>query len=88
YIKQLHVLHHFHDEDGNYGITNYLPDRIMGTFYRAAKDRPRSPYVFNLGYTVEEAERYPWVMRRTGAPPRDRPDPARAPKKEELAKSA
>ncbi|UPO79010.1 fatty acid hydroxylase family protein [Parasaccharibacter sp. TMW 2.1888] len=88
YIKQLHVLHHFHDEDGNYGITNYLPDRLMGTFYRAAKERPRSPYVFNLGYTVEEAERYPWVMRRTGAPPRDRPDPARAPKNEELSKSA
>ncbi|MDF7674815.1 sterol desaturase family protein [Acetobacteraceae bacterium ESL0709] len=88
YIKQLHVLHHFHDEDGNYGITNYLPDRILGTFYRSAKDRPKSPYVFNLGYTLEEAKLYPWVMRKTGAPPRDKPDPARTPSKEEMSKRA
>ncbi|TPW34727.1 sterol desaturase family protein [Oecophyllibacter saccharovorans] len=88
YIVQLHILHHFHDEDGNYGITNYLPDRLLGTFYRKAKDRPRSPYVFNLGYTLEEAQLYPWVMQRTGAPPRDRPDPARVPKSPKLSKEA
>ncbi|QDH14237.1 sterol desaturase family protein [Formicincola oecophyllae] len=79
YIVQLHILHHFHDEDGNFGITNYLLDRMLGTFYRTAKDRPRSKFVFNLGYNMEEAQRYPWVMRHTGAPPRHRPDPARVP---------
>ncbi|MEW9272602.1 sterol desaturase family protein [Gluconobacter oxydans] len=76
-IKQLHVLHHFHDEDGNYGITNYVPDRLFSSFYREARDRPRSKHVFNLGYDIEEAHRYPWVMDLTGSPPRDRPDGAR-----------
>ncbi|QCE32114.1 sterol desaturase family protein [Acetobacteraceae bacterium] len=76
YIKKLHVLHHFHDEDGNYGITNYLWDRFFSTYYESATDRPRSPKVFNLGYTLEEAKKYPWVMDLTGSPPRDRPDPA------------
>ncbi|GBR52969.1 fatty acid hydroxylase [Neokomagataea thailandica NBRC 106555] len=81
HIKQLHVLHHFHHEDGNYGITNYLPDRIFGSFYRDARERPRSQHVFNLGYTVDEASRYPWVMSLTGSPPKDRPDGARPNKK-------
>jgi len=73
YLKQTHLLHHFHHEDGNLGIVSFLPDRLFGTYYANAKSRPRSPYVFNLGYDLEEARRYPWVMQRTGAPPRDRP---------------
>lgn len=77
HIKQLHVLHHFHDEDGNYGITNYVPDRLFGSFYREARDRARSQHVFNLGYDIEEAKRYPWVMDLTGSAPKDRPDGAR-----------
>ena len=77
-IKQLHVLHHFHDENGNYGITNYVPDRFFGSFYREARDRARSQHVFNLGYDLDEAKRYPWVMNLTGAPPKDRPDGARS----------
>ncbi|MBS1061561.1 sterol desaturase family protein [Gluconobacter wancherniae] len=76
-IKQLHVLHHFHDENGNYGITNYVPDRIFGSFYREARDRIRSRHVFNLGYDLEEARRFPWVMKITGSPPRDKPAGAR-----------
>lgn len=72
-IKQLHLQHHFHNEDGNYGIVSYLPDMVFGTYYDSAKERPRSPHVFNLGYDVKEAERYPWVMKLTGSPPRDRP---------------
>lgn len=72
-IKQLHLQHHFHNEDGNYGIVSYFPDRMLGTFYNGAKERPRSATVFNLGYDLAEAERYPWVMELTGAPPRDRP---------------
>ncbi|MDI2091008.1 sterol desaturase family protein [Commensalibacter oyaizuii] len=72
-IKQLHVMHHFHYEKGNYGITNYFWDKLFGTFYEDTKSRPRSPTVFNIGYDVKQAERYPWVMLKTGAPPRDRP---------------
>lgn len=72
-IKQLHLQHHFHNEDGNFGIISYLPDVLFGTFYGSAKERPRSASVFNLGYDVAEAEKYPWVMNLTGTPPRDRP---------------
>lgn len=76
-MKQLHVLHHFHDEDGNYGITNYLPDRLFGSYYKDARARPRSSHVFNLGYTIAQAARFPWVMKLTGSPPRDRPNGAK-----------
>ena len=75
-IKRLHLAHHFHNETGNFGITNFLWDRVFGTFYDKAKQLPRSPTVFNLGYTAAEAERYPWVARlsqgtrRDGAAPR------------------
>jgi sterol desaturase/sphingolipid hydroxylase (fatty acid hydroxylase superfamily) len=62
-IKRLHLSHHFHNEQGNYGITNYFWDRLFGTYYAKAADLPKSPTVFNLGYTAEEAQRYPWVDR-------------------------
>ncbi len=62
-IKRLHLAHHFHNENGNYGITNYLWDKLFGTYYGKAGELPKSPTVFNLGYTAEEAERYPWVAR-------------------------
>ncbi|MET0180410.1 MAG: sterol desaturase family protein, partial [Novosphingobium sp.] len=49
-MKQRHVEHHYFDETGNFGITNYVWDRLLGTYYEK-KDRPtRSPTVFNLGY--------------------------------------
>lgn len=60
-IKRLHLQHHFHDEQGNYGITNYAWDKLLGTYYGAARERQKSATVFNLGYTEEEALRYPWV---------------------------
>lgn len=72
-IKQLHLAHHFHDETSNFGITTPLVDHLAGTYRADPRDRPRSPTVFNLGYDVEEAKRYPWVADLTGAPPRDRP---------------
>jgi sterol desaturase/sphingolipid hydroxylase (fatty acid hydroxylase superfamily) len=65
-IKRLHLAHHFHNEQGNYGITNYFWDRLFGTYYAQASDLPKSPTVFNLGYTAQEAERYPWVARLSG----------------------
>ncbi len=64
--KQRHNEHHYFDEDGNFGITNYAWDRLLGTYYEK-KDRPsRSPTVFNLGYTEEVAVHYPWVKALSG----------------------
>ena len=78
-LKRDHLAHHFHNESGNYGIVSFLPDRLLGTYYGRVGDVPKSATVFNLGYDLDEARRYPWVMRRTGAPPRDRPLPASVP---------
>lgn len=76
HIKQLHLLHHFHHEGGNYGITNYIADRLFGSHHADARPRARSPHVFNLGYDLKQAEKYPWVMERTGVPPKQRPEGA------------
>lgn len=76
-MKTRHMAHHFHDEDGNFGITNFMWDRIFGTLY-TRKDRPtKSATVFNLGYTESEAEKYPWIAEYSGGvdedhTPRDR----------------
>lgn len=65
-MKVRHMEHHFHDEDGNFGITNFAWDRLFGTLY-TRRDRPtKSPTVFNLGYTQEVAVLHPWVARRSG----------------------
>ena len=66
FMKQRHNEHHYFDEDGNYGITNYAWDRILGTYYEK-KDRPRrSRTVFNLGYDEAVATHYPWVKELSG----------------------
>ena len=66
HMKQRHMEHHFFDETGNFGITNYVWDHLLGTYYVKA-DRPkRSPTVFNLGYDEEVAEVYPWVKNLSG----------------------
>jgi len=72
-MKKRHLLHHFHNENTNYGITNFYVDRLFGNFAESSRDVPRSATVYNLGYDLAEAERYPWVMEATGSPPRDRP---------------
>ena len=64
-MKKFHMAHHFHNEHGNYGITNLWWDKVLGTFYEGPKDRPRSPTVFNLGYDEEVAKDYPFVARLT-----------------------
>ncbi len=76
HMKEHHLLHHFHNEDGNYGITTFTVDKMMGTYYDKARDRPRSPHVYNLGYDEEMAKRYPWVAEKTGHPPMSRPPSA------------
>ena len=75
-IKARHMAHHFHDETGNFGITDFSWDKLMGTFYER-EDRPhKSATVFNLGYDDDEARRYPWVANMSGGVakghPRDR----------------
>lgn len=62
-IKRLHLQHHFHDENTNFGITNYVPDKIFGTFSQECLDKPQSETVFNLGYTKDQVQKYPWVAR-------------------------
>jgi sterol desaturase/sphingolipid hydroxylase (fatty acid hydroxylase superfamily) len=66
-MKRLHLLHHFHSEKGNHGITNFIADRLLGTYYVKARDLPKSATVFNLGYDEIAAERYPWVAQLSGS---------------------
>lgn len=72
-LKRLHLLHHFHNERINYGIITFSWDRLLGTHADKASDVPRSSTVFNLGYTEEEAQRYPWVLRLSGGKRLDEP---------------
>lgn len=68
-MKKLHLAHHFHNEQGNYGITNFVWDRLLSTYYERPREMPRSPTVRNLGYTGEEVGRYPWVARISDGQP-------------------
>ncbi len=74
-IKQLHLAHHFHNENGNFGIAEFFWDRTFGTFYADAKDAPRSATARNLGYTNETAQKYPWVKELTDVEDADRSTP-------------
>lgn len=67
-LKRLHLLHHFHNERGNFGITGFLVDRLAGTYYDHPGRVPRSDTVFNLGYGEEERRRFPWLARRAHGP--------------------
>lgn len=64
-MKRLHLRHHFHDEHSNYGITNFVPDKIFGTYRPKPDGKGISETVFNLGYTKIEVEKYPWVAKAT-----------------------
>ena len=64
-IKKLHMAHHFHNENGNFGIISFWVDGLFGTHYEEMTDRPRSRTVFNLGYDEAEAARYPYVAALT-----------------------
>ncbi len=65
-MKARHMAHHFHDEKGNFGITNFMWDRLFGTFYERQERPEKSPTVFNLGYTPEVAQRWPKVAELSG----------------------
>ncbi|MBI1391530.1 MAG: fatty acid hydroxylase family protein [Alphaproteobacteria bacterium] len=66
-MKERHLAHHFHNENGNYGITEFVWDRIFGTFYATQADAPRTRTARNLGYDADMAARYPWVKELTDA---------------------
>lgn len=65
HVKRAHLLHHFHDESGNYSITAFWLDDLLGSYYPDASARKRSPTARNIGYTSEVAEKYPWVRLAT-----------------------
>lgn len=67
YVKRAHLLHHFHDEKGNFSITAFWLDAVLGSYYKDATQRPRSATVRNIGYTDKMAEKYPWVRQATKA---------------------
>jgi hypothetical protein len=65
-MKARHMAHHFHDESGNFGITNFFWDKVFRTFYEREERAVKSETVFNLGYTPVQAETYPWVAALSG----------------------
>ena len=65
-MKRRHMAHHFHDENGNYGITTFFWDKIFKTWYDRPERPEKSPTVFNLGYTEEVAKAYPYVAELSG----------------------
>lgn len=67
-IKRLHLMHHFRNENGNYGITNFFWDRMAGTYYEHPTDVAHSATVFDLGYSEKERDRFPWVARLSQDP--------------------
>ena len=66
HMKQRHMEHHFFDETGNFGITNYFWERLLGTYYHKKDRSKRSATVFNLGYDESVAEVHPWVKNLSG----------------------
>ncbi|MDZ7629393.1 MAG: sterol desaturase family protein [Parvularculaceae bacterium] len=68
-IKERHLAHHFHNENGNFGIAEFFWDKVFRTFYAGKADRPRSATARNLGYTDEMAKKYPWVKEVTDQEP-------------------
>jgi sterol desaturase/sphingolipid hydroxylase (fatty acid hydroxylase superfamily) len=68
-IRRLHLAHHFHNEQGNFGITGSLWDHVFGSYYEKPSDVPRSETARNLGYTEDERLRYPWVAELSETPP-------------------
>ncbi len=68
-LKKHHLSHHFHSEQGNFGITSFIWDRALGTLYRQPQEVAKSPTVHNLGYTGAERDAYPWVAKLSADDP-------------------
>jgi sterol desaturase/sphingolipid hydroxylase (fatty acid hydroxylase superfamily) len=48
--QRLHLLHHFHNEERNFGICSSIVDRLVGTHAQELHDAERSATARNLGY--------------------------------------
>ena len=66
HMKRRHMEHHFHDETGNFGITNFWWDHLGRTYYAGASARTKSATVFNLGYDEAAARAHPKVRELSG----------------------
>src|SRR5262249_3692044 len=62
---RLHLGPHLHHQTGNSAIAHLFWDRLLGTFYGHVREVPRSVTVFNLGYSDQAAERWPYVALLT-----------------------
>lgn len=60
-LRHLHMLHHFHNEKGNFGVTSPIFDLVFRTHYSDPAKVARCPTARNLGYTADQARRYPWA---------------------------
>lgn len=67
-LRRHHMLHHYYDENGNFGVATRLADRALGTGYSASSGAP-SRTVRNLGYTEREAVSFPWVGQSAAQSP-------------------
>ena len=47
-LRRAHMLHHFHNEKGNFGVTSPVFDFVFGTYYGGPAEIERSPTVKNL----------------------------------------
>lgn len=72
-MKTRHMEHHFHNERGNFGITNFLWDKFWNTYYLKTERPEKSLTVYNLGYDSAEARKYPWVSQLSGGLGPDNP---------------
>lgn len=59
--QRLHLLHHFHNENRNFGICSSLVDKLVGTHAPQFRDAERSATARNLGYDEELARQKPLV---------------------------
>lgn len=59
--QRLHMLHHFHNENYNYGICFSIFDRLTRTHAGSVSAAPRSATVRNLGYNEAKIQEKPLV---------------------------
>lgn len=75
-LKHKHLLHQSQSKTANMGIVSFLLDKVFRSFFKTTKDCPKSPTMFNLGYDLKEAKRYPKMMELTGPPQKNKPTTA------------
>jgi sterol desaturase/sphingolipid hydroxylase (fatty acid hydroxylase superfamily) len=75
-MRKHHLAHHYITERHNFGIATDIVDRLVGTTASYNDDVQRSPTVYNLGYTGEMTQNYPWVneIEREVGPARKAPN--------------